>query len=258
MTIDLQRHRANHTKAAIAQRLNQPHDSYLKDFVLGAIDGTVTTFAVIAGVSGATLGINVVLILGTANLLADGFSMAVGNFLACRSENQLREKKRHEELEHIRVFPEGEREEIRQILAHKGYQGQELEDMVQAISHNTDQWVETMLIEEHGLTPQDSHPVKAGLVTFLAFFAIGAIPLLPFIWNSFGPAPLAAPFFLSICLAALCFFLIGAVKSRFVEQNWVASGTETFLIGNCAAGIAYAVGLLLKKYDNLTTCGVSL
>ena len=59
---------------------------YLKDAVYGANDGIVTTFAVIAGVAGAALSPVVVIILGIANLLADGFSMAASNFLSSRSE----------------------------------------------------------------------------------------------------------------------------------------------------------------------------
>ncbi len=59
---------------------------YLAEFVYGAIDGTVTTFAIISAVSGATLSVAVVLVLGFANVLADGFSMAASNYLSAKSE----------------------------------------------------------------------------------------------------------------------------------------------------------------------------
>ncbi|MGH8978267.1 MAG: VIT1/CCC1 transporter family protein, partial [Acidimicrobiia bacterium] len=68
---------ASHTPEAIAARLRiGPRRSYLRDLVYGAIDGTVTTFAVVAGVRGASLEATILVILGIANLVADGFSMA--------------------------------------------------------------------------------------------------------------------------------------------------------------------------------------
>ena len=68
---------------------------YLPEFVYGGIDGSITTFAVVAGVMGASLGSLVVLILGFANLLADGFSMAVSNYLSTKSDSDLNKKRPH-------------------------------------------------------------------------------------------------------------------------------------------------------------------
>ncbi len=65
-------------------------EKYLKEFVYGAIDGTVTTFAIVSGVVGANLSPTIVLVLGLANVLADGFSMASSNFLSEKSEQTLR------------------------------------------------------------------------------------------------------------------------------------------------------------------------
>ncbi len=84
-----QDHEAEHTPAAIRRRLEaRPSQDYLKDSIYGAIDGAVTTFAVVSSVAGAGLSSGIVIILGLANLLADGFSMASGNFLGTRAENQ--------------------------------------------------------------------------------------------------------------------------------------------------------------------------
>jgi VIT1/CCC1 family predicted Fe2+/Mn2+ transporter len=62
--------------------------SYIGDIVLGASDGLVTTFAIVSGVAGANLTPNVIIILGAAKLLADGVSMAAGNYLGHESEEE--------------------------------------------------------------------------------------------------------------------------------------------------------------------------
>ena len=90
--------------------------SYLSDFVYGGIDGSVTTFAVVAGIVGASLSPSIVLILGFANLFADGFSMAVGNYLSTKSKKEYIEKIRKAEEVSVHRIPDEEREEIKEIF----------------------------------------------------------------------------------------------------------------------------------------------
>ncbi|MFT5327285.1 MAG: VIT1/CCC1 family predicted Fe2+/Mn2+ transporter, partial [Planctomycetaceae bacterium] len=131
-----------HRPDEIRERLAAPyHHSYLRDFVYGAIDGTVTTFAVVSGVAGADLDVSIVIILGTANLVGDGFSMAAGNFLGTRTEQQVLERTQQMEEHHIDRNPDGEREEIRQIFAAKGFSGSDLERVVEVITADRQLWV---------------------------------------------------------------------------------------------------------------------
>lgn len=238
---------AAHTPAAIELRLRsgQTH-SYLRDFIFGAIDGTVTTFAVVAGVAGAHLPGGIVIILGAANLLGDGFSMAASNFLATRAEQQQRDRARRTEEMHIAQVPDGEREEIRQIFASKGFTGDDLERVVQIITSDMQQWVDTMMREELGLPLTGAVPWRAALATFSAFVLVGLIPLLAFLLQMVWPEQITQPFFWSSLLTALTFFIVGAAKGRYVEEPWYLAGLETLLVGGAAATLAYLAGMLLQ------------
>ncbi len=232
-----------HTPEAIAERLEKgPQANYLRDWVFGGIDGAVTTFAVVAGVAGAELSVRIILILGAANLLADGFSMAAGNFSGVKAEKDDYERLREMEIEHISIAPEGEREEVRQIFAAKGFEGADLERAVEITTASQERWVRTMLEEEHGLPRVDRSPFIAGVVTFIAFFLCGAVPLIPFLFGG-GAMPMVT----ATAMTGGVFFGIGAMKSKWSTAPWWMSGGETFIIGMVAASFAYGAGVILKS-----------
>ncbi|HZJ29613.1 MAG TPA: VIT1/CCC1 transporter family protein, partial [Solirubrobacterales bacterium] len=208
-----------HTPAAVRARLERdPTPSYLRDFIYGGVDGAITTFAVVAGVAGASLDIAVVIILGSANLVADGFSMAVSNFLGSRAERQRREGARAEEHRHVRLVPEGEREEIRQIFAAKGFEGDDLERVIEVITGDPELWVDTMMREELGFAEALPNEYRAASATLLAFITIGFLPLAAYTWNLTNLPDLPGDAFAwSAAMTAVAFFTVGALKSRFVE-----------------------------------------
>lgn len=231
-----------HTIESITERLDAgPRHNYLRDWIYGGIDGSVTTFAVVTGVVGAHLSPAIILIMGFANLFADGFSMAASNFLGTKSEHD--DIKRLEAIEHrhIELAPEGEREEVRQIFARKGFAGADLERVVELITADQERWVSTMLTEEYGLPQQARSPWMAAASTFSAFGVCGLAPLIPFLLN------LANPLWLSIAMTGAVFFAIGSVKSRWSTVAWWRSGVSTLLVGGTAALLSYAVGVLLKN-----------
>jgi vacuolar iron transporter family protein len=236
-----------HTPRAVTARLGRkPTPSYLHDFIYGAIDGAVTTFAVVAGVQGAKLDETIVIILGVANLIADGFSMAVSNYLGSRAERQRRERARREEERHIREVPEGEREEIRQIFAAKGFQGDDLDRVVDVITSDPKLWAETMMSEELGFPRADPNEVRAALSTLMAFVTVGFLPLMVFVYDVAGIGQVENAFAWSAAMTGVAFFVVGALKSRFVDQTWWRSGLETLIVGGLAAALAYAAGALLQ------------
>ena len=238
-----------HTREAIKLRLAQAtRNSYLGDFILGAVDGGVTTFAIVAGAAGAGLTNGVAFVMGIANVLADGFSMAAGNYLRARSDQQLLERFRRIEETHIDQVPDGEREEVRQIYRSKGFEGDTLEQIVRVITEDRQQWVNTMLAEEWGLQLDPPSPWRAGLATLVAFILAGLAPLVPtMLWMGKHANETFAS---SSLLTGITFFAIGVVRGRVVDRRPLAAGFETLLIGGSAAILAFFVGRLLERLAN--------
>jgi vacuolar iron transporter family protein len=231
----------DHTPQGIRARLSQgTHHSYLRDWVYGAIDGAVTTFAVVTGVAGGDLGSGVTIILGLANLLADGFSMAAGNFLGTRAEIDELNRVRAIEARHIRENPDGEREEIRQIYEKKGFAGDDLKQVVATLTADDKRWVDEMVIEEYGMTKDIRSPWRAAMATFAAFAACGSVPLLPYVMGA------ADPLRWSVVLTAIVFAIVGALKSRWSASRWWRSAGETVVVGSLAAALAYVLAFTLR------------
>ncbi|HXV46287.1 MAG TPA: VIT1/CCC1 transporter family protein [Nitrososphaera sp.] len=221
----------------------------LGDFVYGATDGAVTTFAVVAGVVGASLSPSIVLILGFANLLADGFSMAVGNYLATKAQREYIEKARKREEWEIDNLVEQEKQEIRDIYTKKGFKAELLDEIVRVITSRRKVWVDTMMREELGLIEDSRLPRDTAVTTFAAFNAIGVIPLLPFVaMFAIGSQVVSTSdaFTYSVIFTAVAFFLIGSVKGMVVQKPLLRSGLNTLLVGGIAAAVAFAVGYLLN------------
>jgi VIT1/CCC1 family predicted Fe2+/Mn2+ transporter len=230
-----------HTPGAIKERLNKgPKAHYLKEWVYGGIDGVVTTFAIIAGVIGANLSPAIVVILGVANLIGDGFSMAAGAYSSAKTSIDNYEHLRSIEELHIANNPEGEREEIRQIFSKKGFKGENLDHIIKTITENRQTWVDVMIKEEYGVGQEIKTPLKTGLHTFGAFALCGLMPLLPFILS------LPHAFSIALFLSSLTFFAIGSFKSRWSTHHWWGQGLQTMFIGLAAAGLAFYIGYLLR------------
>jgi vacuolar iron transporter family protein len=218
---------------------------YLPESVYGSIDGIVTTFAVVAGAAGANLRIEIVLILGIANLVADGLSMSVGSYLSKKTEhdNYNRHYKVEEwEIEHL---PEIERKEIEDIYKSKGFEGAELQMVVNRITSNKQVWLNTMMTDELGLIDDSKSPFKSGLFTFIAFIIAGAIPLIAYVFTLMNRQTLD-PFLVSSLFTGITFVIIGLAKNLVTQAGWLRSVTETLALGGIAASVAYMIGDFLE------------
>lgn len=220
---------------------------YLSEFVYGGIDGAVTTFAVVAGGFGANLDSGIIIILGFANLFADGFSMSVGAYLAAKSN--IDNYKKHQDIEYWEVdnLPDVERQEIKEIYEAKGFKGELLEKVVDQICNNKDIWVAEMMKDELNMMEETKSPFKIGLATLISFIVVGFIPLMVYLWDFFSESQLNIFLWTSI-LTGIAFMLVGWMKSVVNQTPALKSIAETLLLGLLAALVAYYIGDLLQQF----------
>jgi vacuolar iron transporter family protein len=238
-----------HTHKAITQADEQhggAGSQYLGEMVYGGLDGIITTFAVVSGVAGAQLGTSIILILGLANLLADGFSMATGAYLSTKSEQEYYRKEWEREAWEVEHFPDGERAELHEVYRGRGYNEDEARQLVDIQSREPTRWVKAMMLDELGMMEDDGNPFVNGLVTFGAFVVAGAVPLLVYLLGLAFPIPAQVSFPVAIALSGLALFGLGAAKVTVTKLNPIRSGFEMLIVGGLAAGVAYVVGALLK------------
>lgn len=246
---DKQASAAAHTPERVAQAAEEhagAGSQYLGEMVYGGLDGIITTFAVVSGVAGAELGTNVILILGLANLLADGFSMGTGAFLSSKSEQEYYDREWQREAWEVEHFPDGERAELAEIYRKQGYSTEDAQQLANIKSRDPERWIKSMMVDELGLQAEERQPLVIGLATFVSFVVAGSLPLLIYLLGLLFPIPSAVSFPIALALSGLALFGLGAAKVLVTKLNPIRSGLEMLIVGGLAASVAYAVGALLK------------
>lgn len=216
------------------------------EFVYGGIDGTVTTFAVVSGAVGAGLGNNIIIILGFANLIADGFAMSVGAYLSSKSVKDNYNKLKSLEYLEVEKFPVEGRKKVTEIYAKKGFRGALLEKVVDTITADRDRWVDVMMKDELQMNKVKRSPVMIGFVTYMSFILIGLIPLIIYIWDFIIEFP-GNLFIWTSIFTSLAFIFIGFLKSYVTQRGKIKGILETLALGVVAATIAFFVGDILES-----------
>jgi len=222
---------------------------YLGEFVYGGIDGSITTFAVVAGATGADLSSAIVLILGFANIFADGFAMSIGAYLATRSAQHNYDKHKTVEYWEVDNLPDVERQEIREIYQKKGFDGELLEQIVEVICSDRDRWVDVMMKDELHMIRERRSAIAIGATTFASFILVGLIPLAIYVWDYLFDFE-GDLFFTACLLTSIAFIIVGFLKSFVTQTNKIKGVLETLLLGAAAASVAYYVGYFLDYIIN--------
>ncbi len=217
---------------------------YIGDLIYGANDGIITTFAVVAGAVGASFSPVVIIILGFANIFADGISMGASNYLSLRSEQDYARAQRQKEEWEIDNLRAIEVDEIREIFEKKGFGGKDLDRAVEIITSDRKVWVDTMMRDELGiLEDKNDSPLMHGGVTFTAFLIAGIVPLLAYLVPG-----VANVFWVAVVMCMISLFVVGALRSLVTAVSWFRGGMEMLLVGVGAASVAFFVGKLLETF----------
>ena len=216
----------------------------IRDVILGVSDGLTVPFALAAGLSGAEVAKFTVFLAGVAEMLAGGIAIGLGGYLSEKSHAEMYRKELERERWEVEQLPEVEKHEVREIWKARGYVGQELDQLVEAITRDHDRWVDFMMRDELGLVEPAAGAALQSSLTIGLSYVIGAfVPLFPFLLPVSVHEALLIPSVTT--LTALC--LVGVLKSRYTGGRWWRSGVETMLIGAAAAGAAYLLVRALAR-----------
>ena len=155
--------------------------SNIRDFVFGFGDGINTSLGIAAGVGGANVASDFIILAALIGMFTGAKAMAVQNYLAVKSHRELLKSEIAREEYEIENLPEREREEIEDIYKAKGFSGKDLEMIVDKITSDKKVWLDTMLAEELKLNVDIvGNPLKSALIMFGSFLLGGVLPIIPF------------------------------------------------------------------------------
>ncbi|WP_431158904.1 VIT1/CCC1 transporter family protein [Winogradskyella poriferorum] len=215
---------------------------YLGEIVYGGIDGAVTTFAVVSGAVGAGLSNSVIIILGFANLLADGFAMSVGAYLSAKSVNDNKVNSDKSNNISSKSLFDSKLKDITQILKKNNVDGPQLKNSLNDIKALQKE----KTVAYHKLKKREERlPFNIGLATFVAFLCVGLIPLTVYVWDFIWGFS-GNLFIWTSILTSFAFILIGLLKTHITETSKLKGIFETVALGTIAAIVAYYVGDILE------------
>lgn len=249
LNLDVQKVKQLHKEGKASQLHGRFNTGLLKAAVFGANDGIVTTFAVVAGVAGAGLSPNIVLVMGIANLIADGISMGLGDYLGERSERRHQQYQYQIEQWEIEHIPEEEKQELKSSFSKLTVSEEDSSALVNIISKYPKLWTQLGFIDEMNTVPSTDQGIwKTGLMTFCAFLLAGSLPLLPYFLQATGlNVPGSEQFLYSIVSTGVALFFIGSLRTLITKGAWWWNGLEMLFVGSLAAGSAYIVGDVIQQ-----------
>jgi VIT1/CCC1 family predicted Fe2+/Mn2+ transporter len=208
--------------------------------VFGANDGLVSNVALVAAVAGGTTDSKIIVLGGIAGLVAGAISMALGAYVSTKSEREFRDSEEARERWEIEHMRDQEIAETKRIFRLKGITGPLLDEVVDAVSRDQDQWVKLMMTEELGFPDQPPRPGISAVVMGIAFAVAAFFPVAPYLVLDDRSA-LAA----SIGFTGAALFAVGGWRASLSNGNALRSGIEMVMLAAAAVTAAYLVGVLV-------------
>jgi VIT1/CCC1 family predicted Fe2+/Mn2+ transporter len=212
---------------------------WLRPAVFGAMDGLVTNASLIAGIGGGGGGHGAIALTGIAGLIAGAFSMATGEYISVKSQNELTlAEVELERKQHVRD-PAGKLKRLTEVYIDKGVSPNLAEAVVRQISADQDRAVTTHVREDLGIDPDDlPSPQTAAIASFVAFTVGALIPLAPFL---LGYPVLKA----ALVISGAAAFVGGAAVAKLTGRSMILGGLRQFTAAALATGMAFVIGHLV-------------
>ncbi|MBA3907081.1 MAG: VIT1/CCC1 transporter family protein [Pseudonocardiales bacterium] len=212
---------------------------WLRAGVFGAMDGLVTTIALVAGVGGGGANRSAIILTGMAGLVAGAFSMALGEFASVGAQNDAVAHEVTVERDEIARYPDGEMAELAEMYVRMGLSRPTADAVAREVHADPELAVKVHITQELGLDPDDQpSPWTAAISSFIAFSIGGIFPLVSYL---LGSSSLVA----ALLVGAVGLFVAGAITSRFTTRNWWLAGLRQLMFGAIAAGATYLVGMAI-------------
>ncbi|XP_051146912.1 uncharacterized protein LOC127262314 [Andrographis paniculata] len=226
---------------------------FVKSLVLAGMDAIITSFSLISSISAARLSSVDVLVLGIANLVADGISMGFGDFVASSTEKDVAAKERSITEWDVGNHGRIEHHELVQRYRAQGMTAMDAATVVTVFSKYPEILVDEKMAAEKGMSPPDQNdkPWKNGLVTFASFLAFGCAPILSFIILIPITDSNMIKFIGACTLSAIALTILGIAKAKIAGQNYMVSVGTTLLNGAIAGAAAYGIGWTLRNVAGL-------
>ncbi|MFX1575444.1 MAG: VIT1/CCC1 transporter family protein [Promethearchaeota archaeon] len=217
----------------------------IRSVILGLNDGLISTFTLLVGVAAATLvslsSNSIVILTGLAAMVSGAISMGLGEYISSKSEYNYIKNELKKERAEIELFPEEEKDEVKDIFEKMGIKGELLNSCVNTITSNKEVWIDFLIKSELGLE-EPENPILGAILTFLSFIFGSFLSLFPYFFN-IGLISL----FLSSIISFLLLFVVGALKTKITGENKIRSGLEMVIIGIVAFIASYGVGTILEN-----------
>jgi VIT1/CCC1 family predicted Fe2+/Mn2+ transporter len=217
----------------------------IRSAILGLNDGLISTFTLLVGVAAATLvstGNNIIVILtGLAAMVSGAISMGLGEYISSKSEYNYIKNELKKERAEIELFPEEEKEEVREIFEDMGFEGEILNNCVDTITSDKKVWLNFLTKSELGLE-EPENPILGAILTFISFVFGSFLTLFAYFFN--------LGFFSLIISSIVSFsmlFIVGVLKTKITGEHKIKSGLEMILIGIIAFIASYSIGSVLEQ-----------
>lgn len=209
--------------------------------IFGVSDGLVSNTSLILGVAAADPAASFVRLAGLAGLLAGAFSMAAGEYISVRSQNDLLQSELRREAREIKRSPEAERRELAAMYVQRGVDVDLADKVATQLMVDPDVALEVHAQEELGVSPGAlGSPVGVAASSFASFFVGASLPLLPWIFTTGALAV-----WISLAVAGLAAACVGWILGTVTGGRRVYFAFRQLFIAAAAAGVTYAIGGLV-------------